>query len=97
MSEIKAQEVEKIANLARLGISEEEKIHYAQDLSNIFGLVDQLNQNKDLDGITPLFHPEDNHLRIRSDAVTETNQRQLFQSIAPLVQAGLYLVPKVVE
>lgn len=97
MTQITLTEVDKIANLARLSISEEEKARYAHDLSNIFELVDQLSQSTDLNEVEPLFNSSESNLRLRDDVVTEPDQRALFQSIAPLTQAGLYLVPKVVE
>lgn len=90
-------EVEKIAHLARLTLAEEQIPSYASKLSNIMGLVDKLNEAQ-TDNIVPMAHPME-HLtqRMREDVVTETNERELFQSIAPETEAGLYLVPKVIE
>ena len=89
-------DVEKIAHLARLAIREEDIGAYVGNLSNIFSLVDQLNA-VDVTGVAPMAHPLDASQRLREDNVTESNQRELFQSIAPQVEAGLYLVPKVIE
>lgn len=89
-------DVEKIAHLARLAISEEDIPAYAHNLSNILTLVEQMS-SVDTSGVTPMAHPLDMAQRLREDAVTETNQRDHFQAIAPSVEAGLYLVPKVIE
>jgi len=90
------KDVEKIAHLARLEIGEQESAAYADQLSRILGLIEQMNA-VDTTGITPLAHPQDMRLRLREDKVTETDQRERFQSIAPATEAGLYLVPKVIE
>ncbi len=89
-------EVEKIAHLARISISEQDIPLYARHLSDILAFVEQMN-NVDTSGITPMAHPLDAVARLRADVVSETNQREHFQSIAPQVEAGLYLVPKVIE
>ncbi|MEN9460593.1 MAG: Asp-tRNA(Asn)/Glu-tRNA(Gln) amidotransferase subunit GatC [Pseudomonadota bacterium] len=89
-------DVEKIAHLARIALSEEDIPVYTRTLSDIFALVEQMN-SIDTTGITPMAHPLDATARLRADEVSETNQRDSFQSIAPQVEAGLYLVPKVIE
>jgi aspartyl-tRNA(Asn)/glutamyl-tRNA(Gln) amidotransferase subunit C len=89
-------EVEKIAHLARLAISEEDTSTYARNLSSILELVEQMNA-VDTSGVAPLAHPLEMAQRLRPDAVSEENQRELFQAIAPSTEAGLYLVPKVIE
>ena len=89
-------DVEKIAHLARLAISEEDISAYAHNLSNILTLVEQMS-SVDTSGVTPMAHPLDMAQRLREDVVTESNQRDHFQAIAPSVEAGLYLVPKVIE
>lgn len=89
-------DVEKIAHLARLAINENDIPDYARDLTNIFELVEQLSA-ADTSDILPMAHPLDAHQRLRADEVTETNQRDLFQSIAPKTEAGVYLVPQVIE
>ena len=93
---LNSEEVAKIAWLARLGVDKAEYDQYAQNLSDILAFVEQLN-TVDTAGITPLAHPLEEPQRLREDKVTETNQRDNFQKIAPKVESGLYLVPKVIE
>ncbi len=93
---LERSDVEKIAHLARLAIDREVIPQYARDLSNILGLVEQMNGVETGD-IKPLAHPLDAVQRLRADRVTETDERDRFQSIAPAVEAHLYLVPKVIE
>ena len=90
------KDIDKIAWLARLVISPRDVPEYARDLSNILGLVEQMNQ-VDTAGIEPLAHPLDLNARGRQDVVTETNQRERFQNHAPMVTHGHYLVPRVIE
>ncbi len=89
-------EVEKIAHLARISLTEEDIPLYTKNLSDILNLVEQMN-TIDTSGITPMAHPLDAVARVRPDVVSETDQRDHFQSIATQVEAGLYLVPKVIE
>lgn len=89
-------DVKKIARLARLHIDDHEIDNYAQTLSRILDLVEQMN-SVDTDNVQPMSHPRDATLRLRSDAVEETNHREEFQAIAPATENGLYLVPKVIE
>ena len=89
-------DVEKIAHLARLAIDDRAIPDYARDLTNIFDLVEQLSA-VDTSNITPMAHPLDANQRLRPDTVTESNQRELFQAIAPKTEAGVYLVPQVIE
>ncbi|CAD6873127.1 Asp-tRNA(Asn)/Glu-tRNA(Gln) amidotransferase subunit GatC [Methylomonas fluvii] len=91
-----ANDVKKIAHLARLGIAEQDVEHYAKDLSGVLALMTQMGQ-LDTIGVTPMAHPLDQMQRLRDDAVTETDQRDHFQTIAPQTEAGLYLVPKVID
>ena len=94
---LERHEVEKIAHLARLTLTEEQIPFYASNLSKILDLVAQIN-TVDTKDILPMPHPlEELTQRLRKDEVTETNQRELFQTIAPSTEAGLYLVPKVIE
>ena len=93
---ISPKEVLNIANLARLQIKQDEVEQYATDLSNIIGLVEQMNA-VDTQDILPMAHPLDAVQRLRDDKVTEENQRDKFQTIAPSAEKGLYLVPKVIE
>ena len=95
MSLVKS-DVEKIAHLARLAIDESVIPDYARDLNNILSLVEQMSA-VDTDGISPMAHPLDAVQRLRDDVVSETDQRELFQSIAPKTEAGVYLVPKVID
>jgi len=89
-------DVEKIAHLARLSIDERDTPEYTRQLSNILALVGQMNA-VDTSGIEPMAHPLDMPQRLRPDEVTETDRREELQAIAPLLEAGLYLVPKVIE
>jgi aspartyl-tRNA(Asn)/glutamyl-tRNA(Gln) amidotransferase subunit C len=89
-------DVEKIAHLARLAIDENDIPHYAHDLNNIIGLVEQMSET-DTSDITPMAHPLDAVQRLRKDEVTETDKREHFQSIAPKTEEGVYLVPQVIE
>ncbi len=91
-----ANDVTKIAHLARLGIAEQDIEHYAKDLSGVLDLMTQMGQ-LDTTGVTPMAHPLDQMQRLRDDQVTETDQREHFQAIAPQTEAGLYLVPKVID
>jgi aspartyl-tRNA(Asn)/glutamyl-tRNA(Gln) amidotransferase subunit C len=89
-------DVKRIAYLARIAIDDKEAAAVLKQLSGIFALIEQM-QAVDTKGIEPMSHAQDVVLRLRGDAVTESDQRELFQSIAPQVEAGLYLVPKVIE
>ena len=89
-------DVKRIAALARISISDAEAAQALAQLSDIFGLIERM-QAVDTSGIEPMSHAQELSLRLREDRVTETDQRELFQSIAPQVEAGLYLVPKVIE
>lgn len=88
--------VAKIAHLARLELNEQEAVAYSQSLSQILGLIEQINA-VDTTGMAPMAHPQDAGLRLREDEVTETDHRDQFQQNAPATEAGLYLVPKVLE
>ena len=89
-------DVKRIAYLARIAIDDIEAAAVLKQLSGIFALIEQM-QAVDTTGIEPMSHAQDVVLRLREDAVTEFDQRELFQSIAPKKEAGLYLVPKVIE
>jgi aspartyl-tRNA(Asn)/glutamyl-tRNA(Gln) amidotransferase subunit C len=91
-----AADVEKIAHLARLGINPDDVPEYTRNLSDILAFVEQLN-TVDTTGVEPLAHPLEATQRLRADVVSETNDRENFQSVAPEVEAGLYLVPQVIE
>jgi aspartyl-tRNA(Asn)/glutamyl-tRNA(Gln) amidotransferase subunit C len=89
-------DVQKIAHLARLTLSDEDAALYAPQLSSILDFVEQMNQI-DTSQIEPIAHPLEQTQRLRPDQVTEHDQRALFQAIAPQTEAGLYLVPQVIE
>lgn len=89
-------DVEKIAHLARIQVSNDEKDRYVQDLNNILGLVEQMNA-VDTGDISPMAHPLHMVQRLRTDESSEPNQRELFQGVAPATEDGLYLVPRVIE
>ncbi len=89
-------DVLKIAHLARLGVSESQATDLVADLSNILDLVAQMSA-VDTTGVIPMAHPLDMVQRLRPDVVTEHNQRAEFQAVAPAIEDGLYLVPKVIE
>lgn len=91
-----ASDVKKIAHLARLGIEEQQVDGYTHDLSNILDLMTQMGR-MDTSDVVPMAHPLDQMQRLRDDVVTETDQREHFQNIAPQTEAGLYLVPKVID
>jgi aspartyl-tRNA(Asn)/glutamyl-tRNA(Gln) amidotransferase subunit C len=96
MTTLTEKDVNKIAHLARLEILSSEISKHAQDLSKILDFVEQIN-TVNTDHIEPIAHPLGGIQRSREDKVTEINQRDLLQSNAPQVEAGLYLVPKVIE
>jgi aspartyl-tRNA(Asn)/glutamyl-tRNA(Gln) amidotransferase subunit C len=91
-----SDDVKRVAKLARLGLTEAETTETLTQLNSILGLVDQMQQI-DTNGVAPLAHPLELKQTLRADAVTETDQREKFQAIAPQADAGLYLVPRVVE
>lgn len=89
-------DVEKIAHLARLAIDDKAIPHYADNLNVILALFEQISA-VDTKDIGPMAHPLDANQRLREDVVTETDQRDIFQAIAPKTEAGVYLVPQVIE
>jgi aspartyl-tRNA(Asn)/glutamyl-tRNA(Gln) amidotransferase subunit C len=91
-----AADVEKIAHLARLGLDAGDVPGYASSLTDILAFVEQLN-SVDTSGVEPLAHPLEATQRLRPDEVTETNNREHFQQVAPETESGLYLVPQVIE
>jgi len=91
------QDVEKIARLARLSITDQEMPVYVTSLSSIVNFVDELSKVQ-TETVLPMAHPLDGqHQRLRADVVSETDQREKYQANAPAVQAGLYVVPRVIE
>ena len=93
---ISREGIEKVAVLARIRVDDEQVSALEKDLGNILDLVDQLGA-ADTDSVEPMAHPLNAVQRLRADEVTETNQREAFQAIAPATENGLYLVPRVIE
>jgi len=93
---LRPDEVKTIAYLARLAIDEPLIPDFSRDLAAVHGLIEQLSE-VDTEGIDPLVNPFDAAQRLRPDEATEGDQRELFQSIAPATENGLYLVPRVIE
>ncbi|RPJ47519.1 MAG: Asp-tRNA(Asn)/Glu-tRNA(Gln) amidotransferase subunit GatC [Betaproteobacteria bacterium] len=89
-------DVRRVAHLARIAVDDAEAGAALGQLTRVFGLIEQM-QAVDVSGIEPMAHAQDLVLRLRPDVVTEGDQRERFQAIAPEVDAGLYLVPKVIE
>jgi aspartyl-tRNA(Asn)/glutamyl-tRNA(Gln) amidotransferase subunit C len=89
-------DVHRIAHLARIDIDAEAAADVHRKLEAIFGLINELLA-VDTTGIEPMAHAQDVALPLREDAVTEADQHALFQSVAPAVEDGLYLVPRVIE
>ena len=89
-------DVLRAARLARIAIDDAEAEAALEQLRRIFGMIEEMRA-VDVSGIEPMAHAQDVVLRLREDVVTETDQHELFQSIAPRVERGLYLVPKVIE
>ena len=89
-------DIRRVAHLARIEVTEADLRAAERELNGILNLVEQL-QAADTAGVEPMAHAQDVTLRLRADEVTESDERARFQSIAPQVEAGLYLVPKVIE
>ena len=89
-------DVTRIAQLARIELSESQAQEVLTQLQGIFSLIAEL-QSVDTRGVEPMSHAQDVSLRLRDDVVTEGDARDRFQAVAPRVEAGLYLVPKVIE
>jgi aspartyl-tRNA(Asn)/glutamyl-tRNA(Gln) amidotransferase subunit C len=90
------KDVRQIAELARIGISDAEARTIQAELNKIFELIGRM-QKVDTEGIAPMTHAQGAGLRLREDKVTEGDQRERLQAVAPQVEQGLYLVPKVIE
>src|SRR5688500_1902939 len=96
MRSLTRDDVKRAGRLARIAIDEREADEVLVQLDRIFGMIAEM-QAVDVSGVEPMAHAQDVTLRLREDEVTEPDQRELFQSTAPKVDAGLYLVPKVIE
>ena len=90
------EDVERIAHLARIEISAGEAADVHAKLDAIFAMINDL-RSVDTTGIVPMSHAQDMAMPLREDRVTETDQREKFQRVAPAVEDGLYLVPRVIE
>jgi aspartyl-tRNA(Asn)/glutamyl-tRNA(Gln) amidotransferase subunit C len=90
------EQVQRIAHLARIEISAAEAATTQGHLNGIFRLIEQM-QAVDTRGVDPMAHAQDLSQRLRDDTVTEEDRRAAFQAVAPEIEAGLYLVPKVIE
>ena len=95
-SAIQLEQINSIARLARLQLGESELADYTEQLRDIIGLVDQMN-DVDTSAVAPLAHPLDAIQPMRADSVSETDQRELLMANAPAQEAGLFLVPRVIE
>lgn len=89
-------DVEKIAKLSRLTLNEDEKVATLTKLNAVFELVEKM-QTVNTDGVEPMAHPHEVALRLRDDAVTETDHAAEYQAVAPEVRNRLYIVPQVIE
>jgi aspartyl-tRNA(Asn)/glutamyl-tRNA(Gln) amidotransferase subunit C len=90
------EQVRRLARLSRLAMTDEAIDTTRTQLDGILALIAQM-QAVDTNGITPMSHPQELATRLRADEVTETDHRTAFQAVAPQAEAGLYLVPKVIE
>ncbi|MGM0554622.1 MAG: Asp-tRNA(Asn)/Glu-tRNA(Gln) amidotransferase subunit GatC [Pseudomonadota bacterium] len=93
---VDTSEVQRIAQLSRLAMDDDQAREFAVGLSDIFAFVEQLD-GAAIQGVDPMAHPLDATQRMRPDAVTEPDRREAYQAIAPAVEGGLYLVPRVIE
>jgi len=93
---LSTEQVRRIATLARIELSDTDAEATRGKLNGIFGLIEQM-QAVDTTGVEPMSHPQDVAQRLRPDIATEPDRREAFQRIAPQTEAGLYLVPKVIE
>lgn len=88
--------VEQVAHLARLQIDAESVADYASEMSGVLALAEQMDE-VDTSAVEPMAHPTHAVQRLRNDEATESDRREAFQSIAPSVENGYYLVPPVIE
>ena len=93
---LSVDDIRKIAHLARLGIDAADIPQYATELSRTLGLIANMDR-VNTDDVIPMAHPFNHTQRLRADEVKEQDQREKFQKLAPKVEAGLYLVPQVIE
>jgi aspartyl-tRNA(Asn)/glutamyl-tRNA(Gln) amidotransferase subunit C len=89
-------QVRRLARLARIALEPEETPGVLERLNRVLALVEEMRR-VDTSGVEPMAHPLDATQRLRADIVSEPDRRELYQSAAPEVEGGLYLVPKVIE
>ena len=89
-------DVRRIAALARIAITADESAQVLERLNRVLALIDEMRA-VDVSGVEPMAHAQELGQRLREDKVTERDQHQLYQSVAPAVEGDLYLVPKVIE
>jgi len=89
-------QVRALGNLARIEVADAEAEQLRRELNGILALIDEMLA-VDTAGVEPMAHPQDAKQRLREDAVTERDEHAAFQSVAPQVEDGLYLVPRVIE
>ncbi len=90
------EQVQRIAHLARIEVSESEALSTQSHLNGIFELIEQM-QAVDTTGVEPMAHAQDVSQRLREDVVSEGDRRTAYQAVAPETGSHLYLVPKVIE
>jgi aspartyl-tRNA(Asn)/glutamyl-tRNA(Gln) amidotransferase subunit C len=90
------EDVKRVADLARIAIDDAEARVALSQINDVFKLIGEM-QAVDTRGVEPMSHARDVVQRLREDKVTESDQHALFQGVAPQVEGGLYLVPKVIE
>jgi aspartyl-tRNA(Asn)/glutamyl-tRNA(Gln) amidotransferase subunit C len=90
------EEIRRIARLARIELAAPEAEALGRDMNDILAMVEQMSA-VDTNGVEPMAHPQEMAQRLREDRVTEDDPRELFLALAPQVEDGLYLVPKVIE
>ena len=89
-------DVEKIAKLSRLTLSDDETNSTLEKLNAVFALVEKM-QTVNTDGVEPMAHPHEVALRLRDDAVTESDHTAEYLAVAPEVRNRMYIVPHVIE
>jgi aspartyl-tRNA(Asn)/glutamyl-tRNA(Gln) amidotransferase subunit C len=89
-------QVRRLARLARIAIRPDESDAVLERLNRVLGLIEEMRR-VDTTGVEPMAHAQDLVQRLRDDKITEADQHDLYQSVAPAVEGGLYLVPKVIE
>lgn len=96
MATLSADEIDRIAHLAKLNVPDDQRLSLTHDLTNILALVEKM-KTENTDAILPIAHPLNVTQPLRADEISEKNQRDLFQENAPEVAEGLYIVPKFIE